>query len=102
MKTLKISTLIIILCIGSFSSLNAAFEQAEVVIDMVEQDKKEMALEDLPEAIQKDMKERYADAGFKAAYALTDVEGLVIYEVHLVKNDTNIELKYNADGEILK
>ena len=102
MKTLKIATLIMLLSLGSVVPTMAVPGHNQLALVVLEQVKKEVAQENLPEAIQVDVAENYSDASFKAAYELTDAEGLVVYEVHLVKNENNIELRYNADGEILK
>jgi hypothetical protein len=52
----------------------------------------------LPDAVKKVVKDGFKDNEIKSVYLVEDSEGLVYYEVDVLKKDKTIEKYYNKDG----
>ncbi len=105
MKTMKISILIMALSLGSFATSTAAMVNNNVQTEQepaVDQDKQEIAMKDLPEAAQKDVKANYPEAKFVTAYKSADAAGNAKYEVLLNNGGKELKLWYDAEGNAVK
>ena len=99
MKVLKTLILVIAVSASSFASSFAyrGFSKAEGVL--VQQQKDEVAWKDLPEAVQKSIKEKQSEAEFVNAYKIPAADGKSVnYEITLKSDDGQKTMVVDADG----
>ncbi|MCX6157335.1 MAG: PepSY-like domain-containing protein [Ignavibacteriae bacterium] len=57
-----------------------------------------IAYDILPDAVKKSVKDKFKDNEIKRAYKVDDLNGIVSYEVDIIKDGKIIELYFNKDG----
>ena len=57
-----------------------------------------IAYDNLPDAVKKSVKDKFKDNEIKCAYKVDDLNGIISYEVDIIKDGKVIELYYNKDG----
>lgn len=56
------------------------------------------AFDNLPDALKKNVKEKYKDNEIKCVYKVEDFKGIISYEVDVIKDGKVAELYFNKDG----
>jgi len=96
----KLSFLLVFTII-SFIGTNV-FSQVEEVVEVIEQERVEILISDLPEAITNAISSDFADYTTEKVFIATQEEQDV-YSVQLTKaNDTGIEVLFDAAGKVIE
>jgi len=99
----KLRFLVLFAALGLFTIMTFAQEVEETVTETVEvvaQEKVEIKLSELPEAIKTTLGAKFADSTAEKAFKITQ-DGAEIYHVQLVKDGTKTLVHFDAEGKVL-
>ncbi len=105
MKELKMAIAITAIAVVSLATSTISMAAVSVQTEqepVKDQNKAEIAMKDLPAAVQEDVKANHADAKFVTAYKVTDAAGAVKYKVLLNDGGKELKLWYDAEGNPTK
>ena len=101
MKELKMAIAISAIAVVSLTTSTTSIAAVSVQTEqepVIDQNKVELAMKDLPAAAQEDVKANHAEAKFVTAYKVTDAAGVVKYKVLLNDGGKELKLWYDAEG----
>jgi ElaB/YqjD/DUF883 family membrane-anchored ribosome-binding protein len=100
----KLSYLIVFAALSLISTTTFAQEEGEEVKaeakEMLQQEKVEVKLSELPEAVTKTLSEQFEEYTAEKAYKGVEDEK-VVYYIHLIKEGENIVAAIDADGNVI-
>lgn len=101
MKKLSLLFTAMMLFVISTTAFTSQFEKTSLIVLSDVQEKVEIPLSDLPDAVSNALSENYAGYIAEKAYKSTN-DGVVVYYVDLVKDGESITLKFDAEGNVLE
>ena len=97
----KLRFLVLFAALGLFTMTTFAQEvKEEATVETVAQEKVEIQLSELPEAVTKALGEQFADSTAEKAYKATQ-DGQDIYHVKLEKDGAYTLVHFDAEGKVL-